>query len=51
MMRNKYWYLKVLIVDEISMVGRETFGYLDLALQALTQNSLPFGGISLLVCT
>ena len=49
MLRNKYQYLKVLIIDEISMIGRETFGHLDLALKAIMQNSSPFGGVSLLV--
>ena len=49
MSRNKYQYLNVLIVDEISMIGRETFGDLDLALKAIMQNSSPFGGVSLLV--
>ena len=49
MLRKKYQYLKVLIIDEISMIGRETFGHLDLALKAIMQNSSPFGGVSLLV--
>ena len=49
MLRNKYQYLKVLIIDEISMIGRETFGHLDLVLKAIMQNSSPFGGVSLLV--
>ena len=31
------------------MIGRETFGHLDLALKAIMQNSSPFGGVSLLV--
>ena len=30
MLRSKYWYLKVLIIDKISMTGSETFGHLDL---------------------
>ena len=47
-LRNKYQYLKVLIIDEISMIGRETFRHLNLALQATMQNSLPFGGVSVL---
>ena len=47
-MRNKYKYLKVLVIDEISMIGRETFRHLDLALKHTMQNSLPFGGVSLL---
>ena len=32
----------------LSMIGRETFGHLDLALKAVMQNSSPFGGVSLL---
>ena len=48
-MRNKYQYLKVLIIDEISMIGRETFGHLDVALKAIIQNLLPFIGVSLFV--
>ena len=36
--RNKYQDLKVLIIDEILMIGRETFGHLDLTLKAITQN-------------
>ena len=35
MLRNKYQYLKVLIIDEISIIGRETFGHLHLALKAV----------------
>ena len=49
MLRNKYQYLKVLIIDKISMIGRETFGHLDLVLKDIIQNSSPFGGVSLLV--
>ena len=48
-LRNKYQYLKVLIVDEISVIGRETFGHIHLALKAIMQNFWPFGGVSLLV--
>ena len=38
-----------MIIVEISMIGQETFGYLDLALKAIMQNLSPFGGVSLLV--
>ena len=48
-LRNKYMYLKVLIIDEISMIGRETFEDLDLALKNIRQNVLQFGGVSLLL--
>ena len=37
-LRNKYLYLTVLIIDEISMIQRETSGHLDLALKAIMQN-------------
>ena len=49
MLRNKYHYLKVLMIDEILMIGRETFGHLNLALKAMLQNPLPCGGVALLV--
>ena len=49
MLRNRYQYLKVLIIDEISMIVIETSGHLDLVLRAIMQNSSPFGGVSLLV--
>ena len=49
MLRNKYQYLKVLIINEISMIAIETFGHLDLALKHIMQNLSPFGGVSLLV--
>ena len=48
-LRNKYQYLKVLIIDEISMIGRETFEDLDLALKNIKQNLLQFHGVSLLL--
>ena len=46
-LRNEYQYLKVLIIDEISMIGWGIFEHLDLTLQAIEQNSLPFSGVSL----
>ena len=49
MLRNKYQCLKVLVIDEISMIGRETFRHLDLALKAIMRNSSLFSGVSLLV--
>ena len=49
MLRNRYQYLKVLIIYEISMIVIETSGHLDLVLRAIMQNSSPFGGVSLLV--
>ena len=49
-LRNKYKFLKVLIVDEISMLGNETFNHLNLRLQDIMGNRFPFGGVSLLIC-
>ena len=48
MLTNKYQYVKVVIIDEISMIQRKTFGHLDLALKAIMRNLPPFGGVSLL---
>ena len=31
------------------MIGRQTFGHVDLVLKTIMQNSSPFGGVSLLV--
>ena len=49
MLRNKYQYLKVLIIDEISMTRRETIGYLDPAIKPIMQTLSPFRGVSFLV--
>ena len=48
-LRNKYHCLKGLIIDEISMIGRETSEDLDLALKNIQQNLLQFGGVYLLL--
>ena len=42
MLRSKYQYLKVLIIDEISVIGRETFGHLDITLKTIMQNLVEF---------
>ena len=47
-MRNRYKYLKVLIIDEISMVGCKTFQHLNLAMQLIMSNSSQFGGVSVI---
>ena len=49
MLRNKYSYFKVLIINEISLIGRETFEDIDLELKVIRRNSLPFNGVFLLV--
>ena len=45
MLRNKYQYLKVLIIDDISVIGKETFRSSIKSYRAKS----PFGGVSLLV--
>ena len=48
-LRNKYQYLKNRIINEISMIGREIFEDLNIALKIIRQNLLPFGGVPLLL--
>ena len=48
-LRKKYQDLKNLIIDEISVTGKEAFEHLDLALKGIMQNSLLFWGVSLIV--
>ena len=46
---NKYQYLKLIVVDEISMVGERTFNeYLNNTLQLIKRNKEPFGGVSII---
>ena len=44
-LQTRFSKLKVLIVDEISMVSPEMFDAMDRILQAFKQNSAPFGGV------
>ena len=46
--RIKYRHLKVVIIDEISMVGKRTFDLIDTRLQQLTGIRAPFGGLSVI---
>ena len=46
--RIKYKNLKVVIIDEISMVGKGTFDFIDTQLQQLTDIRAPFGGLSVI---
>ena len=41
--------MKILLTDEISVTGLDTFNHLNKALQVIKQSTLPFCGISLLV--
>ena len=47
--RNKYKYLKVLVIDEVSMIGKPTFDDLNRHLQKIMDNNSDFGGVSILV--
>ena len=44
----KYRNLKVVIIDEISMVGKRTLDFIDTRLQQLTGVRAPFGGWSVI---
>ena len=46
-LQNKYKHLKVLIIDELSMVGKITFRDLNKFLRQIKNNNLDFGGISI----
>ena len=46
--RIKYRNMKVVIIDEISMVGKRTFDFIDTRLQQLTGVRAPFGGLSVI---
>lgn len=45
-MRCKYLYVKVIFIDEISMVGSGMFNFINLRLQDIRGCTKPFGGIS-----
>ncbi|KAL5006836.1 hypothetical protein ScPMuIL_015642 [Solemya velum] len=46
--RMKYRHLSVVIIDEISMVGKRMFSLLNTRLQMIIGNDQPFGGVSVL---
>ena len=46
--QGKYGSLKVLIIDEMSMVGQRMFHFINQRLQEIMGNILPFGGVSVL---
>lgn len=45
-MRCKYHYVKVIFIDEISMVGSGMFNFINLRLQEIRGCTKPFGRIS-----
>ena len=44
--RIKYRHLKVVIIDEISMVGNKMLSFIDTRLQQLTGTKAAFGGLN-----
>ena len=46
--RSKLRNLKVIFIDEISMVGNGMFNFLNLRLQQILRTKSPFGGVSLI---
>ena len=47
-LQKKYRHLKIIVLDEISMIGRDTFECLDRNLQAIMNSNEDFGGVSIL---
>lgn len=47
-MRVKFRRLKIICIDEISMVGNKMFNFINLRLQALFARNTLFGGFSVL---
>ena len=45
-MRCKIFHLKVVFIDEISMVGKKMFNFINLRLQEIRGCCKPFGGVS-----
>ena len=45
----KYQYLQILLIDEISMIGKETFNDLNKYLRQIKNTDLEFGGVSILL--
>ena len=47
--RNFYKNVKLIIVDEMSMVGLSLFGYMERRLRAIYASDQPFGGINVVI--
>ena len=48
-LRSKLRHVKLLIIDEISMVGANMFNFINQRLQDVMGNNTPFGGVNLLL--
>lgn len=47
-MRVKFRRLKIIFIDEISMVGNKMFNFINLRLQEIFARNIPFGGLSII---
>ena len=47
-MRVKFKNIKIIFIDEISMVGNKMFNFLNLRLQDIFASNIPFGGVSII---
>ena len=48
--QNTFRHIKIIIVDEFSMVGGRLLRFMHLRLQEVCGNQLPFGGMNVLMC-
>jgi len=52
--RRKHWAeirrLRILVLDEISMLGAQSLERLDWLFRTVRENKLPFGGVTLVLC-
>ncbi len=46
---SRFSKLKILIIDEVSMISPEIFGSIDMILRAFKNSSLPFGGVQVVL--
>lgn len=47
-MRVKFRRLKIIFIDEISMVGNKMFNFINLRLQEIFARNIPFGGLNII---
>ena len=48
--KMKYWKIKVLVIDEISMMTPKLFELIDYICKKVRNNNKPFGGIQMVFC-
>jgi len=48
-LQTRFRKLKILIIDEVSMISPEIFSMMDIVLKAFKENDEPFGGIQVVV--